>query len=80
MYRHGRRSWWRTARRRVAVPHVLLDAEVRDAEVDAQRGGHSDRREVACTVRAGAHAVQVGQGEDSAQVGDAAGVDTEVRM
>src|SRR5215203_7385975 len=28
---------------RIPVTHVLLDAEVRDAEVDVQRGGHSDR-------------------------------------
>ena len=59
---------------RVAVAHVLLDAEVRDADVDVQRGGHGDRREVGGAVGAGADVVQVRQVEDAAQVGDAAGV------
>ena len=65
---------------RVAVSHVFLDPEVGDAEVDVQRGGQADRGKVGGTVGAAADAVQGRQRKDAAQMGDAAGVDTVVRM
>ena len=59
---------------RLPVAHVFLDAEVGDAHVHVQGRGEGRRREIARAVRAGAHAVEVREGEDPAQVRDAAGV------
>ena len=55
------------------VPHVFLDAEVVDAEVEMQRRRHADRTQVGGAMRSGAHLVQLGEGRDLAQMADAAG-------
>ncbi len=59
----------------VGVRHVLLDAEVVDAQVEVQRRGHAHRAQIGGAMAARAHLVQLGQRGDLPQVGDASGVD-----
>ena len=49
-----------------AVDHVLLDAEVVDAQIEMQRRGHAHRREVRGAVTTGAHMEELGQVGESA--------------
>jgi len=57
------------------VSHVLLDAEVGDGDVEVQRGGEADGREIVGTVGAAADVVEIGELEDAPEVGDPTGVD-----
>ena len=57
------------------VGHVLLDAEVGDAEIKVEGGAHADGGEIGGAVAAGFDVVEVGEAGDAAHVGDAAGVD-----
>ena len=56
------------------VPHVFLDAEIRDRSVQVQRRAHADRRQIGRAMAAHPHVVQGGEIRDAAQVRDAAGV------
>ena len=63
------------------VRHVFLDAEVVNGEVEVQRGGHADGREVRGAVAAGADVVERGEVGELFERGDAAGVrDASARM
>src|SRR5262245_10156339 len=56
------------------VPHVFLDAEVVDAEIEVECGGHRHRTEIRRTVRTGPHVMQLGERRNLLQVCDAAAV------
>ena len=47
-----------------AVAHVLLDAEVRDGQVDVQSGGMGDR-DTNGPVGSGSNPIQVGESKDA---------------
>src|SRR5690606_30248855 len=57
-----------------AVPHVLLDAEVVDRQVQVERGGHADGRDVGRAVDAGLDLVLRRVVEELAHRRDPAGV------
>src|SRR4051812_15554827 len=65
---------WKHVERGGRVRHVLLDAEVRDGNVEVERRAHRDRREVCRTVTAHLHVIQVRECRNLLQRGDAAAV------
>src|SRR5882724_7542247 len=58
----------------VSVAHVFLDAEIVDAEIEVESGGHADRAHIGGAVTAGADVVEVGEAGDFSQMGNSAGV------
>src|SRR5467141_1322112 len=56
------------------VVHVFLDAEIVDAEIEMEGGGHADRAHIGGAVTAGADLVQLGEAGDFSQMGNSAGV------
>src|SRR3990167_9895796 len=56
------------------VANIFLQAEVGDRHVEVQGRGHGHWRQVGGAVATGLDVVQVGEGGDLLQVGDAAGV------
>ena len=62
---------WKHFVRLRGVPHVLLDAEVVDTDIEVQSRGHADRAKIGRPVRTRAHVVELGQAGNLAQVADA---------
>ena len=57
------------------MPHVLLNAEIMNAQVEVQRSGHADRTQIGRAMRSGLHLMHLRKVRDLAEVCDAAGVD-----
>src|SRR5437016_10096231 len=57
------------------MAHVLLNAEVVDAQIKMQGRRHAHRTEVGGPVRAGTHLVEFGQGGDLLEMSDSTGMD-----
>ena len=64
----------------VRMPHVFLDAEIVDAQVEMERRRHADGAQIGRTVRSGFHLVHLGQVRDLAEMRDSPACTTVVLM
>src|SRR5882762_11004413 len=59
----------------ISVAHVFLNAEIVDAEIEVESGGHADGAHIGGAVTAGADVIEVSEAGDFSQMGNSAGVD-----